>query len=48
MWDVVNRSGRKQKVVLLRELHRAIIYTIKMSKRVTKTHLRDAVYILLQ
>jgi hypothetical protein len=34
--DVMNRGERKQKVVVLMELHRAIIYTTKMSKRVTK------------
>jgi hypothetical protein len=34
--DMVNRSERKQKVVVLMELHRAIIYTTKMSKQVTK------------
>jgi hypothetical protein len=28
----------------LRELCRAIIYTTKMSKRMTKSHMRDAVY----
>jgi hypothetical protein len=42
--DVVNSSERKQKVFVLRELHRAIIYTTKMSKQVTKSHVRDAVY----
>jgi hypothetical protein len=42
--DVVNSSEKKQKVVVLRELHRAIIYTTKMSKRVTKSHVRDTVH----
>jgi hypothetical protein len=42
--DVVNSSRRKQKVVVLRELHKAIIYTTKMSKLVTKSHVRDAVH----
>jgi hypothetical protein len=27
------------------ELHRAIIYTTKMSKQVTKSHVRDTVHI---
>jgi hypothetical protein len=31
----------------LRELQRAIIYTNKMSKQVTKSHLRDAVHMYL-
>ena len=35
---------RRQKVVVLRELHRAIIYTTEMSKQVTKSHVRDAVH----
>jgi hypothetical protein len=37
---------RRQKVVVLMELtlHRAIIYTTKMSKQVTKIHVRDAVH----
>jgi hypothetical protein len=47
MSDVVNSSERKQKVVVLRELHRAIIYTTKMSKQVTKSHVRDAVHMYL-
>ena len=38
---------RKQKVVALRELHRAIIYTTEMSKQVTKSHVRDAVHMYL-
>jgi hypothetical protein len=47
MSDVVNSSERKQKVVVLRELHRAIIYTIEMSKQVNKTHVRDTVHMYL-
>jgi hypothetical protein len=47
MSDVVNNSERKQKVVVLRELRRAIIYTTKMSKQVTKGHVRDAVHMYL-
>jgi hypothetical protein len=31
---------REKKVVVLMELHRAIIYTTKMSKQVTKSHVR--------
>jgi hypothetical protein len=45
--DVVNSSERKQKVVVLRELHRAIIYTIEMSKQIKKSHVRDAVHMYL-
>jgi hypothetical protein len=33
-------TRRKQKVVLLEELNRAIIYTAEMSKQVTKSHMR--------
>jgi hypothetical protein len=40
-------SRTRQKVVLLRELQRAIIYTTKMSEQVTKGHLRDAVHMYL-
>jgi hypothetical protein len=47
MSDVVNSSERKQKVVVLRELHKAIIYTTKISKQVTKGHVRDAVHMYL-
>jgi recombinational DNA repair protein RecR len=36
-------AKREKKVVVLVELHRAIIYTTKMSKQVTKSHVRDAV-----
>jgi hypothetical protein len=35
---------REKKVVLLMELHRAIIYTTEMSKQVTMSHVRDAVH----
>jgi hypothetical protein len=35
------RTQREKKVVVLMELHRAIIYTTKMSKQVTKS---DAVH----
>jgi hypothetical protein len=44
MSDVVNSSERKPKVLVLRELHRAIIYTTKMSKQIKKSHVRDAVH----
>jgi hypothetical protein len=37
-------AKREKKVVVLVELHRAIIYTTKMSKQVTKSHVRDAVH----
>jgi hypothetical protein len=47
MSDVVNSSERKQKVVVLRELHRATLYTTKMSKQVTKGHVRGAVHMYL-
>jgi hypothetical protein len=36
-------SRKRQKVLVSMELHRAIIYTTKMSKQVTKSHVRDAV-----
>jgi hypothetical protein len=45
--DVVNSSERKQKVVVLRELHRATMYTTKMSKQVKKSHVRDTVHMYL-
>jgi hypothetical protein len=45
--DVVNSSERKQKVVVLREQERATIYTTKMSKQMTKGHVRDAVHMYL-
>jgi hypothetical protein len=32
----------KEKVVVLRELHKAIIYTTKMSKQVTEGHVSTA------
>jgi hypothetical protein len=38
------RRERRPKVVVLKELHRAIIYTTKMGKQVTKSHVRDAVH----
>jgi hypothetical protein len=38
------RTSREKKVVVLMELHRAIIYTTKMNKQVTKCHVRDAVH----
>jgi hypothetical protein len=38
---------KRQKVVVLRELQRAIIYTTKMSKQVMKSHVRDAVHMYL-
>jgi hypothetical protein len=38
------RHKREKKVVVLRELHRAIIYTTEMSKQVTKSHVRNAVH----
>jgi hypothetical protein len=47
MSDVVNSSERKPKVLLLRELHRAIIYTTKMSKQIKKSYVRDAVHMYL-
>jgi hypothetical protein len=39
------RTSREKKVLLLKELHRAIIYTTKMSKQVTKCDVRDAVHL---
>jgi hypothetical protein len=45
--DVVNSSERKPKVVVLKERERATIYTTKMSKQVTKGHVRDAVHMYL-
>jgi hypothetical protein len=35
---------KRQKVVVLMELHRAIAYITEMSKQVTKSHVRDAVH----
>jgi hypothetical protein len=43
VWDRTD-AKREKKVVVLMELHRAIIYTTKMSKQVTKSHVRDAVH----
>jgi hypothetical protein len=43
VWDRTDVK-REKKVVVLMELHRAIIYTTKMSKQVTKCHVRDAVH----
>jgi hypothetical protein len=45
--DVVNSGERKQKVVVLRELHRATMYTTEMSKQVKKSHVRDTVHMYL-
>jgi hypothetical protein len=47
MSDVMNSSERKQEVVLLREQERATIYITKMSKQVTRGHVRDAVHMYL-
>jgi hypothetical protein len=38
----VGMEKRKEKVVVLRELQRAIIYTIELSKRVTEGHVSTA------
>jgi hypothetical protein len=38
---------KRQKVVVLRELQRTSIYTTKMSKQVTRSHVRDAVHMYL-
>jgi hypothetical protein len=38
------QTSREMTVVLLRELHRAVIYTTEMTKQVTKSHVRDAVH----
>jgi hypothetical protein len=38
------QTSREMTVVLLRELHRAVIYTTEMTKQVTKSHARDAVH----
>jgi hypothetical protein len=40
-------DGKRQKVVVLRELERAIIYTAKMSKQMMKSHVIDAVHMYL-
>jgi hypothetical protein len=39
-----DRCKREKKVVVLMELHRAILYTTEMSKQMTKSHVRDAVH----
>jgi hypothetical protein len=39
------RHERRQKVVVLKELHRAIIYTTEMSKQVTRSYVSDAVHV---
>jgi hypothetical protein len=41
------KTLKRKKVVVLRELQRAIIYTTKMSNHVTKSHVRDAVHMYL-
>jgi hypothetical protein len=40
----IHGGEMKEKVVVLMELHRAIIYITEMSKQVMKSHLRDAVH----
>jgi hypothetical protein len=40
----IHGGEMKEKVVVLMELHRAIIYITEMSKQVMKSHVRDAVY----
>jgi hypothetical protein len=48
MWYGPSRGHeRRQKVVVLRELEGEIIYTTKMSKQVTKSHMRDGVHMYL-
>jgi hypothetical protein len=42
--SVTRQTSREKKVVVLMELHRAIGYTTKMSKQVTKSDVRDAVH----
>jgi hypothetical protein len=44
VWDRTD-AKREKKVVVLMELHRAIIYTTKMSKQVTKSQVRNTVHI---
>jgi hypothetical protein len=44
---VTRHTSREKKVVLLMELHRAIIYTTEMSKQVTKSHVRDTVHMYI-
>ena len=41
------RTSRGKKVVVLIELHRAIIYTTKMSKQVMRSYVIDAVHMYL-
>jgi hypothetical protein len=43
--SVTRQTSREKVVVVMMELHRAIKYTTKMSKQVTKSHVRDAVHI---
>jgi hypothetical protein len=44
MWE--QRAGTKEaEGLLLSELQRAIIYTTRMSKQVTKSHVRNAVIV---
>jgi hypothetical protein len=45
--NVVNSSERKQKVVVLRELQRAITYTTKISKQIKKSYVRNTVHMYL-
>ena len=47
IWRDLDEEVKRQKVVILRELWRAIIYTTNMIKHVTKSHVRDAVHIYL-
>jgi hypothetical protein len=42
--SVTRQTSREKKVVVLMELRRAIGYTTKMSKQVTKSDVRDAVH----
>jgi hypothetical protein len=42
--SVTRQRSREKVVVVMMELHRAIKYTTKMSKQVTKSHVRDAVH----
>jgi hypothetical protein len=42
--SVTRQTSREKVVVVMMELHRAIKYTTKMSKQVTKSHVRDAVH----
>jgi hypothetical protein len=41
MWNrgiAIYEGEMKEKVIVLRELHKAIIYTTKLSKQVTEVH----------